>query len=149
MEACWSKRGKPLYVPTPGYTERKNFFITLFWPRKRIVWDAFDRRRNIEFRRHLSHLVAYAKRRKLKKIILFIDHASYHETSQVKKFLKNHPILKIKFLGKKDPNSNPVECLVNKRLNSAVCVNRFYENIRDATAEAKKFLRKYAKIYAT
>jgi len=52
-------------------------------------------RRNIEFRRYLSHLVAYARRQGMKKIILLVDHASAHKTAQIKKFLKEHPMLKI------------------------------------------------------
>ena len=91
-------------VPTLGYTARKNFFISLFWPSKKIIWNAFDRRRNIEFRKHLSNLVAYAKRQKLKKIIFFIDRASYHGTPKVKKFFSEHSLFTVILLGKKDPN---------------------------------------------
>jgi hypothetical protein len=55
----------------------------------------------------------------------FIDRATYHKTPEVKKFIKEHKdILRIKFLGKSDPNSNPIESLVNKLLNSAVVVDR-------------------------
>ena len=126
-----------------------NCFITLFWPKKNIAWNCFARRRNIEFRKHLSSLVSYAKRHKLKKIILFIDDASYHKTSEVKKFVKQHPVLKIKKLPKKDPNSNPTECLVNKRLNSALSVNRCHAGYHSMKTETKKFLGKYNSIYAT
>lgn len=142
-------KGQIIEIATPGYTRRINCFITLFWPKKKIVWDCFNRRRNIEFRRHLSHIVDYAQRNKIKKIILFIDWATYHRTPEVKKFFKEHRILKPIFLGKKDPNMNPVEGTVNKRLASAVSVNRCYsdrEELRDST---KKFLRKYNSIYAT
>src|SRR3989338_2465334 len=123
IEAVWAMPGTPLSVPTLGYTKRKNFFISMFWPSKKIVWNSFDRRRNEEFRRHLSNVVAHAKRQGLKKIIFFMDYASYHQTSEVEKFFEAHPLFKAKMLGKKDPNSNPVEGLVNKRLNSAVGVN--------------------------
>ena len=121
----------------------------MLWPQKNIIWNCYKRRRNIEFRKHLSNLIAYAKRHRLKKIILFIDQALYHDTPEVKKFLKNHPIVHVKFLGKKDSNSNPVECLVNKRLHSAVSVNRSYENINGLEHSSKFFLRKYNVIYAT
>ena len=66
-ERCWLPRGKVLHIPTLGYNKRVNCFITLFLPKKNIVWNTFSRRRNIEFRKHLSNLVAYAKRRKLKR----------------------------------------------------------------------------------
>jgi hypothetical protein len=109
------------FIPTLGYTKRMNFFITLFWPSRKIIWNAFKRRRNIEFRRHLSNVIAYAKRYGLKKVILFIDRATYHKTPEVKKFVKEHKdILHIKFLGKSDPNSNPIESLVNRRLGSVL-----------------------------
>lgn len=121
----------------------------MFWPDKRIVWNCFKRRRNIEFRKHLSSLVAYAKRHKIKLIILFIDHATYHKTPEVRRFIKKHPIFKIIFLGKKDPNYNPTELHVNKRMYSAVSVNRFYPTIRELEKAGKNFLRKYISKYGT
>ena len=146
----WIVNKNQSFIPTLGYTKRMNFFITLFWPSKKIIWNAFKRRRNIEFRRHLSNVIAYAKRHMLKKIILFIDRATYHKTPEVKKFVKEHKdILHIKFLGKSDPNSNPIESLVNRRLNSAVGVDRFHASIDVMTTAARNFLRKYNSIYAT
>lgn len=142
-------KGQTLKIATPGYNKRVNCFITLFWPNKTIVWNCYNRRRNIEFRKHLSHLVAYAKKNNLKKIILFIDWASYHRTPHVKRFFKAHPLFKPIFLGKQDPNMNPVEGTVNKRIAGAVSANRCYKN-RDVLYEAtRKFLRNYNSIYAT
>lgn len=149
IEACWMKKGEVLNIPTLGYTARCNFFITLFWPKKTIVWNCFKRRRNIEFRKHLSSVVASAKRYQLKKVIIFADHAKYHTTPEVKKFIQEHPVLKVKMLGKKDPNSNPVECHVNRRMYSAVSVNRPYVNIAKLEEAGRRFLRKYAANYAT
>jgi hypothetical protein len=143
------KKGSTLDVPTPGYTKRLNCFISLFWPRRRIVWNCFPRRRNIEFRKHLYHITAYAKRHYLKRIILFVDRATYHRTPQVRKYLKRHPILKIKRLPTKDPNACPTECLVNKRLSAAVSVNRYHSDINALGTATRKFLRKYNSIYAT
>ncbi len=73
----------------------------------------------------------------------------YHRTAEVRKFLKEHPILKIKLFGKKDPNTNPVEGLVNKRLSSAVSVNRACENLDELELKTKKFLSKHNPIYET
>lgn len=148
-QRCWFPKGKVLHIPTLGYNKRVNCFITLFWPNKKIVWNCFSRRRNIEFRKHLSNLVAYAKRHKLKRIILFVDHATYHKTDEVKLFVKQHPIIKIKMLGKKDPNSNPVEGLVNRRLSAAVSINQNYANLGELKTKTKKFLKKYNSIYET
>lgn len=141
--------GETKYVKTLGYTKRVNCFITLFWPHKHIVWNTFSRRRNIEFRIHLSNLIAYALRHKIKRIILFVDHASYHETPEVMLFLKQHPILKVIWFGKKDPNSNPTECLVNRRLSGAVAVNREHVGLDDLKQKTKNFLWKYNSIYTT
>lgn len=93
--------------------------------------------------------MAHAKRKKLNKIILFVDYATYHKTPEVKQFVKEHPIIKIKMLGKKDPNSNPTEGLVNKRLSSAVSVNRACQNLEELEMKTKKFLSKYNSIYET
>lgn len=148
-ERCWTRTGETKYIKTLGYTKRVNCFITLFWPRKHIVWNTFQRRRNVEFRIHLGNLIAYAFRHGIRRIILFVDHASYHETPEVERFLKQHPILKLIWLGKKDPNSNPTECLVNRRMSGAVAVNREHEDLNDLKRKTKKFLRKYNLIYAT
>ena len=149
IERCWTKKEDRLVVPTLGYTKRINCFITLFWPTKNIVWNCFKRRRNIEFRKHLSNIAAYAERQKLKKVIVFIDHAPAHKTDEVERFLKDHPVLVVIFLAKKDPNSNPTECLVNKRLSSAVSVNRCHADYTALKGATKKFLYKYNSIYAT
>lgn len=141
VERCWVKHGHRLEVPTLGYTKRINCFVTLFWPQKRIVWNTF--------RRHLSSVAACAERRRLKRVILFVDHASSHGTDEVKKFLREHPVLRVKWLPKKDPNSNPVELLVNKRLSSAVSVNRCHAEATALKAETRRFLYKYNSNYVT
>lgn len=82
-------------------------------------------------------------------IILFIDHATYHKTPEVKKFVREHPILKVKFLGKKDPNSNPVELHVNKKMYSAVSVNKSYKNVKELEEAGRKYLSKYISNYDT
>jgi hypothetical protein len=91
----------------------------------------------------------HAKRHNLKRIILFVDKASYHRTPQVKEYIKQRPILKIKYLPKKDPNANPTECLVNKRLSTAISVNRYHPDINALKPATKNFLRKYNSTYAT
>jgi hypothetical protein len=114
-----------------------------------IIWNCYKRRRNIEFRKHLSNVAAYAKRHNMKKLVFFTDHASYHKTPHVKKFLRNHPVFVVRFLPKKDPNSNPTECMVNKRLSSAVSVNRCHADYGVLKLSTRAFLRKYNSIYAT
>ena len=84
----------------------------------------------------------------MNKAILFPDKASCHDTPEVKRFLKNHPEPTIKRLPKKDPNVNPVELLVNRRMSSAVQYNRCYYS-RDELKEAGSlFLSHYNTQYA-
>ena len=150
VEAVWKVGREQPVVRTPGYTRRVNAFITLIWPSRRIVWNVFKRRRNVEFRRHLSNVMACAKRHRLRRVIMFFDQATYHRTAEVKRFIKGHrSMLTAKLLGKKDPNSNPAECLVNRRLNSAICVNRCHASVDAMKRSARGFLRKYNSIYAT
>lgn len=113
------------------------------------MWNTFPHRTNVEFRRHLSNLAAHARRDGTRRIILFLDAASYHDTPSVRKFFREHPLFTVKWLPKKDPNTNPTECLVNRRLSSAISVNRPKQDLPSLRAETKKFLRKYNSIYAT
>lgn len=78
-----------------------------------------------------------------------MDHATYHKTPAVKKFVKEHPILRVKFLGKKDPNYNPVELHVNKKMYSAVSVNKSYKNIKELEKAGRKYLMNYISNYDT
>jgi len=76
-----------------------------------------------------------------------VDHAAYHKTPKVKKFLKELSLFKVRFLGKKDPNYNSTERLVNKRLSAAASVNRPHQNLSVLKERTKKILRKYDSIY--
>ena len=148
LESVWMRKGTEMFVPTPGYAARWNFFISLDYATGSIVWNSSPRRRNVEFRRHLSAVAAYCKRKKLKKAILFIDRASYHGTDEVRRFLDRHTEIVVKSLPKKDPNVNPVELLVNRRMSSFVQSNRCYysrDELRDA---GSAFLSSYNAVYA-
>jgi hypothetical protein len=60
-------------------------------------------------KQHLSNIIQYGKRHAAKKIILFIDHAPCHKTKKVNRFIRAHPILKIRMLPKKE-GSEPQPC---------------------------------------
>jgi hypothetical protein len=137
------QKGKQDRIDTPGYNRRRNVFVTLFWPDRSVVYNTYEKRRSKEFKAHLSNVIAYVKRHKMKKIIIFIDHATYHKTKNVKRFIKEHPILKVKFLPKKAPHLNPVEKLVNAPMKSAVCSNRCYHGIEQVVTNTHRFLREY------
>jgi hypothetical protein len=144
-------RGEQRRVLTPGYNKRRNTFITLFWPKRRdgLVFNTYPKRRSREYKLHLSNLLEHAKRRGAKRVILFADHAPCHKTKNVKKFIKEHPMLRMKLLPKRAPNLNPVERLVNKPLKSAVCTNRSYSDIDDVIRAGRRFLTKYKRTYGT
>lgn len=145
------EKGSQKKVMTPGYNARHNTFVTLFWPKKRnwFIFNTYAKRRSREFKLHLSNVLQYAKRHGASKVILFVDHAPCHKTKNVKKFIREHPMLKVKMLPKRAPNLNPVERKVNKPLKSAVCTNRSYSDIDDVVRNGRRFLRKYARSYGT
>ena len=144
-------RGVQKRVLTPGYNKRRNTFITLFWPKKnkRLVFNTNPKRRSREYKLHLSNLIQNAKRRGARRVILFADHAPCHKTKNVKRFIRQHPVLKVKLLPKRAPNLNPVERLVNKPLKSAVCTNRAYSDIDDVIRAGRRFLTKYRGTFRT
>ena len=119
-------------------------FVTLFWPKKSVVYNTFEKRSR-EFKAHLSNVIAYTKRHHMKRIILFIDHATYHKTKNVKKFIREHPMLKVKFLPKRAPHLNSVEKLVNASMKSVVCSNRSYRSIEEVMTNTHRFFREYRK----
>jgi hypothetical protein len=144
-------RGEQKTVVTPGYNRRRNTFITLLWPKRRkgLVFNTYPKRRSREYKLHLSNVIQHARRRRAKKVILFADHAPCHKTKNVKRFIREHPVLKVKLLPKRAPNLNPVERLVNKPLKSAVCTNRSYSDIDDVIESGRRFLTKCRLTYGT
>jgi hypothetical protein len=150
VEAEWMKRGHQRMVVTPGYNQRRNTFITLFWPKRNgFIFNTYAKRRSREFKLHLSNLLRYARRHRAKRVVLFVDHAPCHKTKNVKRFIRAHPILRVKRLPKRAPNLNPVERLVNKPLKSAVCTNRSYSRIDDVIKAGRRFLTKYKQTLGT
>ena len=144
-------RGEQRRVLTPGYNKRRNTFITLFWPKRRngLVFNTYAKRRSREYKLHLSNLLQHAKRRRAKRVILFADHAPCHKTKNVERFVREHPMLRVKLLPKRAPNLNPVERLVNKPLKSAVCTNRSYSDIDDVIRTGRRFLTKHKQTFGT
>lgn len=150
VEAEWMPRGRQRRVVTPGYNRRRNTFITLFWPKKKaFIFNTYAKRRSREFKLHLSNLLQHAKRRGAKKVILFVDHAPCHKTKNVRKFIRDHPMLRVRRLPKRAPNLNPVERLVNKPLKSVVCTNRSYSEIDGVIMAGRRFLSKYKQTFGT
>ena len=138
------KKGFQERVRTPGKNKRRNVFITLFWPKKNgFIWNRFGKRRSREYKRHLSNLLQHAKRRRVRRIILFADHAPCHKTENVKRFIREHPVLRVRLLPKRAPKLNPTEWIVNRPLKSVVCSNRSYTSIDEVDTNTIRFLRQH------
>ena len=138
-------RGDQKRVVTPGYNRRRNTFVTLLWPKRRngLVFNTYSKRRSRQYKLHLSNVIQHPRRRRAKKVILFADHAPCHKTKNVKRSIRQHPMLRVKPLAKRAPNSNPVERVVNKPLKSVVCTNRSYSDVDDVITAGRRFLTKY------
>lgn len=143
IKAGWSKIGKQTKILTPGFNQRKNFFVSLFLGRKKSFFRTYDRRRGREFIAYLSALLLYAKSKRARRIILWVDWAPAHRRQTVRKFCKKHPELKLKFLPKKAPDLNPVEGRINRPLKSDICSNWYYETIDDVVDNGRKYLRRW------
>jgi len=138
------KKGFQERVRTPGKNKRRNVFITLFWPKKNgFIWNRFSKRRSREYKRHLSNLLQHAKRRRVRRIILFADHAPCHKTENVKRFIREHPVLRVRLLPKRAPKLNPTEWIVNRPLKSVVCSNRSYTSIDEVDTNTIRLLRQH------
>ncbi len=98
----------------PRFNERKNVFVTMFWPGRNIVYNMYDRR-SAEFKRHLGNVTSHGKRHGIRKIILFVDHATYHKTANVRKFIKERTMLRVKLLPKKARTSTRLRDLSTPR----------------------------------
>ncbi len=138
------RKGRQERILTPGYNRRRNVFVTLLWPKKQgFVWNRFKKRRSREFKLHLSNILQYAKRHRVKRVILFADHAPCHKTKNVKRFIREHSVLKMRRLPKRAPRLNPTEWVVNRPLKSVVCSNRSYKSIDEVDSNTARFLRQH------
>ena len=152
IEAEWMKRGTQRRVVTPGYNKRRNTFITLLWPKRSrngFIFNTYAKRRSKEYKLHLSNLLQHAKRRGAKRVILFVNHAPCHKTKKVERFIREHPVLRVKLLPKRAPNLNPVERLVNMPFKSVVCTNRSYSDIDDVIRAGRRSPMKYKRTFGT
>ena len=115
---------------------------TLFWPRKGAVYNTFEKRSR-EFKAHPSNAIACTKRHHAKGMILLMDHATCHKMGNAKKFIREHPMPKVKFLPRRAPRLDPVEKLVNAPMKPVVCPNRGHRGIEEVITNTHGFFREY------
>ena len=136
-------------VHTSDWAARWNYFITICVAGGTIIMNSFPRRRNREFRLHLSNVIAHVAKMGVQWVILFLGKASYHYTVEVKAFVKNHPLLEIRRPLKKNPNVSPVELMVNRKISSSVQCNRCYRSTEEPSVSGSEFLSHYTSVYAS
>lgn len=142
---CWYLKGKQLEVETPGINERANVFISLDFASDRLVYSIHRRRRSREFKYHLRKLIAYAIRRRFKRVVLIMDNSPVHRSAESRKFLeRNSSFLRVFNLPSYSPNLNEVE-RVNRRLKRDVCANVYYENLKELRKTVREYLKNYGK----
>ena len=84
-------RGEQRRVLTPGYNQRRNTFITLFWPKRNsFIFNTYPKRRRREYEHDLSNLIQHALERvveglggfreKVRKIVSRSKRANFDET---------------------------------------------------------------------
>ena len=142
----WMLKGQQREVPTPGRNKRTNFFITMLWPSKRVIYNVYKRRRSREFKGHLTNLLRHMKRHRLKRLILIMDNATIHRSEETMQFLERHQD-KISpfYLPRYSPKLNEVDGRVNRRLKGDVCTNHTYQSIKELEDAARQYLRNHNK----
>jgi len=102
----WTRMRKPVVATHDSH--KRVFAAAAVMPETgRVVARISNRFNQHEFIKFLGHLLSRTR----KKIVLFIDGMKAHKTAAVKKFLKEHPRLKIRFLPKYSPKLNLAEYL--------------------------------------
>jgi transposase len=116
---------------SPGINQRINVFITKIFASKKIVSSLHRKRRTKELIYHVKKVMKYAKKRGLKRLILFLDNTSTRRSRQFKRFkLRNKEFLKVVALPEYSPNLNDIE-RINRMIQKDVASNRFWETVTE------------------
>jgi transposase len=138
------RKGTQRKVHTPGVNRRINVFITLLWPSKRIRYNIYKRRRAVEFKRHLSRLLTYVKRKGYRRLILITDNAKTHRCPETSAYIEKHrEILHVFYLPRYSPQLNEVEGRVNRRIKHEVLANHQHKTLHSLNRATRTCLRTY------
>ena len=105
--SMWMKRGEQATVETPGTNQKRHLFGSLAWDKCRLVTTWAERRNSATFLAHLDHLRATF--RCYRCIHVVCDNATFHKSKAVLAYLRKHPRLKLHYLPKYAPETNPIE----------------------------------------
>lgn len=139
-------KGQQRQIPAPGRNKRINLFITMLWPSKKALYNVYGRRRSGEFKKHLTSLLRYMGRHRLKRLVLIMDNATIHRSRETKLFLEGHGYrISPFYLPRYSPNLNEVESRVNRGLKRDICTNHTYQSIEEMEDAARRYIRNHNK----
>lgn len=105
--AMWMRRGAQAELLTPGTNQKRHLVGSLAWGSCRLITTWAERRDGAAFLAHLDHLRRTYRRRR--RIHVICDNASFHKSKMVKAYLKRHPRVRLHYLPRYAPETNPVE----------------------------------------
>lgn len=105
--SMWMTKGKQATVETPGNNEKRHLIGSLAWDTCRLVTTWAERRNSASFLAHLDQLRTTL--RCYRRIHVICDNASFHKSKAVLAYVKKHPRIKLHYLPKYAPETNPIE----------------------------------------
>jgi len=105
--SMWMPRGQQAAVETPGTNEKRHLIGSLAWDTCRLVTTWAERRNSASFLAHLDHL--RRTYRSYRRLHIICDNARFHTSKVVQTYLKKHPRVRIHYLPKYAPETNPIE----------------------------------------
>src|SRR5664280_777548 len=135
----WMQKGSQVKIATPGVNKRINVFITMLYPSRALIWDAFKRRRSEEYQKHEKHVLSFMERHGIQKVIQVQDNAKSHNSKSTQRFHVEHPEIVPFFLPTYSPQLNDEEAQ-NRRLKHYLCCNQSYGSITDLEKKARIYL---------
>jgi putative transposase len=105
--SMWMLKGRQATVETPGTNQKQHLVGSLAWGSEQLVTTWAPRRNTGAFLEHLDQLRRTFRRYRL--IHVICDNANFHKSKAVKAYLKKHPRLRLHYLPKYAPETNPIE----------------------------------------
>jgi len=115
----------------------------MLWPSKKVLYNAYRRRRSREFKGHLKSLLRHMREQWFRGLILVMDNATIHRSRETRLFLERHKEISPFYLPKYSPSLNEVEGRVIRGLKRDVCTNHTYRSIEELERAAGQYLRNH------
>jgi hypothetical protein len=62
----------------------------MLWPSRKVLYNAYRRRRSREFKGHLKSLLRHTREQGFRGLILVMDNATIHRSRETRLFLERH-----------------------------------------------------------